>query len=145
MNRFLVAVALTAVFGLGTSTKAQAQISYGYTVPVYGGVESTATTYSPFGSTTTTAYYSPFTGLQTQTTGSYQSVYGSKTYMSYYSPFTGLVGQSYTTNPFGAANTLTYGYNPYTGDRYGTGIYQPNTYVYPNVGYNYGFLRRRYY
>jgi len=144
MNRFLVAVALTAILGLATSTKVQAQISYGYTVPVYGGVESTATTYSPFGSTTTNTFYSPFTGLQTQSSGSYQSVYGTKTFMSYYSPFTGLVGQSYTTNPFGAANTLTYGYNPYTGYRYGTGIYQPNTYVYPSVGYGYGFLRRHY-
>jgi len=144
MKRFLVTAAFALILGLGTSSKAHAQLSYGYTVPVYGGVESVGTTYSPFGAQTTTTFYSPFTGVSSQTSGSYATPFGAKTYTSYYSPFTGLVGQSYSTNVFGAANSAYYGYNPYTGYRYKTGFYQPNTYVAPYGGYNYGWIRRKY-
>lgn len=143
MKKFLTACAFALVLGLGTSSKAHAQISYGYTVPTYGGVESTGTVYTPYGAQTYNSYWSPFTGTIGQTTGSYATPWGTRTFNNFYSPFTGTVGQSYTTNIFGAANTATYGYNPWTGYRYGTGFYQPNTYVAPLAGYNYGWLRRR--
>lgn len=142
MKRFLLAAALAVTFGMATSSKAHAQIVYGYSAPVYGGVQSTGTVITPYGGNTFTNYYSPFTGNIGQTAGTVVTPFGARTFSNYYSPFTGVIGQSYSTNIFGAANTRFYGYNPYTGMRYGTGFYQPNTYVAPFGGYNYGWLRR---
>jgi len=143
MKKILVACAFALVFSLGFSSQAHAQIVYGYTVPTYGGVESTGTVYTPYGSQTFTNFYSPFTGVTGTTSGSYLTPWGAKSFTNYYSPFTGVVGQSYSTNVFGAANSAIYGANPLTGYRYGTGFYQPNAYVAPGVGVNYGWLRRR--
>jgi len=143
VRQILVTVACGLILGVGVPTNAHAQITYGYAVPVYGGVESTATTYSPFGAQTTTTYYSPFTGTISQTYGSYATPFGARSFLNYYSPFTGFVGQAYSANVFGAANSVIYGYNPWNGYRYGTGLYQPNAYVAPLTGYNYGWLRRR--
>ncbi|HEV3438521.1 MAG TPA: hypothetical protein VG122_14250 [Gemmata sp.] len=143
MKPFLIAAACAVMLGLGTSSKAHAQIVYGYSTPVYGGVESTGTVITPFGGQTFTNFFSPFTGNIGQTSGTTYTPFGARTYSNFYSPFTGTVGQSYTTNIFGAANTRAYGYNPYTGIRYGTGFYQPNTYVAPFGGYNYSWMRQR--
>jgi len=143
MKRLMISAALALALGLGTASVANAQIVYGYSIPVAGGVETTGTAYTPYGSQTFTNFYSPFTGTIGQTSGSYSTPYGTRTFSNYYSPFTGTVGQAYTTNIFGAANSTTYGYNPYTGYRYGTGYYQPNVYVAPYSGVNYGWLRRR--
>lgn len=117
MKRFLIAAAFAVALGLGTSSKAHAQIVYGYSVPTIGGVETAGTVVSPLGTKTFTNFYNPFTGAS--------------------------VGQSYTTNIFGAANTRVYGYNPWNGLRYGSGFYQPNAVTMPFNGVNYGWLRRR--
>jgi len=143
MKKLLIIAALALVLGFGSSSKAQAQIVYGYSYPTYGGVETAGTLYTPYGGQTFTSYYSPFTGVISQTSGTYATPFGARTFTNYFSPFTGYVGQSYTTNIFGAANSAIYGANPYTGYRYGTGFYQPNVYVAPTGGYNYGWLRWR--
>lgn len=145
MKKILFASAFASIIAFGTTSKAQAQIVYGGTFPTYGGIESAGTVFTPYGSQTFNNFYSPFTGVVGQTTGSFATPFGTKTFSNYYSPFTGGVGQSYTTNIFGAANSAIYGFNPVTGTRYGTGFYQPNTYVAPYAGYNYGWLRGRRY
>jgi hypothetical protein len=139
MKRFRVAAALVLILGLGTSSKVHAQLVYGYTVPTYGGVQSAGTVYTPFGTQTFSNFYSPFTGFVGENAGTVATPFGAKTYANYYSPYTGMIGQSYSTNVFGAANSRVYGYNPYTGYRYGTGFFQPN-YLSP-YGRNYNWVR----
>ncbi len=141
--KYLIACASALVLGFGSSSVAQAQIVYGYTFPTYGGIESAGTVFTPYGSQTFTNYYSPFTGFISQTNGNFATPLGTKSFSNYFSPFTGLVGQSYTTNNFGAANSAIYGSNPFTGYRYGTGLYQPNALFAPGVGYNYSWLKWR--
>jgi hypothetical protein len=168
MKRMIVAAAV--VVGLGTAGVANAQIVYGYSFPVNGGIETSGTSFSPFGAQTFTNFYSPFTGNIGQTSGvfgnafgggnfsrfyspftgtiaqvngSFGTPFGSKTFSNFYSPFTGGVGQSFSSNIFGATNSTMYGFNPYTGFRSGTGFFQPNVYTAPFSGVNYGFLRRR--
>jgi len=115
MTRFLVAAALAAVVGAGTAGKADAQIVYGYNVPNAGGISSGGTVLVP---------------------GGYQ------TYNNYYSPFTGTVQrQTYYADVFGNTAGRASAYNPWLGG-YRTGYYQPNPYVNPFGGYNYGFYRR---
>jgi hypothetical protein len=116
MKRFVVAAAVAVALGLGTASKADAQIVYSYNVPNAGGVVTGGTVLTP---------------------GGY------KTFSNYYSPFTGVVQrQVYGSNIFGQSFGRSYGYNPWTGIRYGSGFYQPNYYAYPFGGYNYNFYRR---
>jgi hypothetical protein len=143
MKKLLVASVIALIVGFGTTNRAHAQIVYGYTLPTYGGVESVGTVYTPYGAQSFANFYSPFTGFVGQTTGNFATPLGTRSFTNFYSPFTGVVGQSYTTNIFGAANTALYGSNPLTGYRYGTGFYQPNTYVAHLGGYNYGWQKWR--
>jgi hypothetical protein len=107
MNRFLIAGVLAVALGLGASNTAHAQIVYGYSVPVYGGVETMGTVYTPFGGQTFSNFYSPFTG----------STYG----------------QTYATNYGGATAIQNYGYNPFTGAAFTLGYARPsNVYTSPN-------------
>jgi opacity protein-like surface antigen len=119
MNRFLIAAALAVALGLGASNTAHAQIVYGYSVPTVGGVQSTGTVMSPWGAQTYNNFYSPFTGAS--------------------------FGQTYSTNVWGMGFNQTYGYNPYSGYRYGTNFYQPNYYVNPGFGYSTGYVNPVYY
>ncbi len=115
MKKFIVAAAVTVAISFGFSSPASAQIVYGYS-PAAGGVVQSGTVSGPFG---------------------YQS------YNTVYSPWTGAtVGNVTTANVFGQAYTRSFGYNPYTRLGYRTGYYQPNFYVNPFGGYNYGFYRR---
>lgn len=147
MRRFQVAAALTLLLGLGSSTNAHAQIAYGYSIPAFGGVQTTETTYSPFGVQTATTYYSPFTGITAQTYGTYLTPFG-RFYSGYFAPYMNVTGQSYSPVLSGTANygyTPWYGYNPSAGYRYGngTGVYRPNVYAAPAYGgYHYGWMRR---
>ncbi len=143
MRQFSIAILGVLGLALSTSNIARAQIVYGYSFPVYGGVESTGTVVTPNGERTFTNYTSPYTGTIGQSYGTYYTPYGAKTYSNFYSPATVVVGQSYSTNIYGAANSTNYVYNPYTGYKYGTGFYQPNAIVAPYYGTNYNFIRRR--
>jgi hypothetical protein len=128
MKRFLIATLCAVALGLGTSNKAHAQIVYGYTTPVPGGVESTTTVANALGTQTFTNFYSPFTGT------------------SY--------GQSTVTNNLGGAFTQTYGYNPWTGLGFGMNNFRPNSvfrspitnpfvrYTNPFTGITYSVRRR---
>jgi len=114
VNKFFVAATLAVAFGFGTADKADAQIVYGYSAPVGGGVYSTGTIYNNFG----TAY---------------------KSYESFYSPFTGIAQkQVYGADVFGNSFGRSSGYNNFTGQSYRGGFYQPNPYVNPFGGTNYG-------
>ena len=116
MKRFIVAAALAVALGFGNSSKADAQIVYGYSRPVGSGIASTGTVMVP---------------------GGYQ------TYNSFYSPFTGaMANQVYSQNFLGQVYGRTYGYNPYTGLSYNSGFYRPNAWFNPYGGYNYGYVRR---
>jgi hypothetical protein len=116
MKRFVLASALAVALGFGFAGTADAQIVYGYTMPNAGGIASGRTVIVPGGYRTTNAYYSPFTGV--------------------------MAGQTYYTDVWGRSFGRTYGYNPWTGIGYNTGYYQPNYYLNPYGGYNYGFVRR---
>lgn len=107
MKRFLAAAVLAATLGLGTSSQAHAQIVYGYTVPTYGGIGSTGTLAGPYGSTSFTNFYSPFTGTT--------------------------VGQSvgYAGGINGGYYSRMYGYNPLFGTGFNYGYAVPNAYLSP--------------
>jgi hypothetical protein len=177
MTRFLIALAVAALIGVGAQNKVLAQVSYSYTVPsttvtgAFSGVNSQYTTYSPFGAATNSTFYSPYFGTTTGTNGSYYnpftgssrnyssytSPYGtlSQSYGSYYTPYGGIrnysnystpygsYNQNYTTNAFGNGVYNSSFYNPSTGYRYGSTTYQPNSYLYPGVGYTSNWVRRR--
>ena len=115
MKRFIAAAAVAVALALGSADTASAQIVYGYNVPTGGGFSRGGAAFAP---------------------GSYQ------TYNSYYSPFTGVVqSQAYGTNVFGQTYGRSAVYNPWTGLGYNTGFYQPNRYLWPYGGYNWGFVR----
>jgi hypothetical protein len=117
MKKFLITVATTAILGLGTSTKAQAQIVYGYTIPTDGGVERSGLSLTGYGPQSYTNFYSPLTGYMSQTSGSMNTLWSRGSYTSIYSPFTGYMTESRGTvnTPFGLASYLNY-YSPYTGN-----------------------------
>jgi hypothetical protein len=142
MKRFLIVTALALVVGLGTSTRASAQLSYGYSLPTTGGVELREGTFgwSPSNSTT---FYSPFTGLTNETTGSINSLLGGRaTYSSFYSPFFGQTSQTnrVSPSPFGNITYSTF-YSPYTGSLSATRItpngQTPATNAFTGLQYNY--------
>jgi hypothetical protein len=116
MKRFVIAAAFAVILGLGTSGKASAQIVYGYSAPVPGGVATTGTVVSPTGYTTFDRFYSPFNGV---------------------------TGDVYGTNIFGQSFGRSYAYNPWTNLGYRSGFYQPNYYAFPFGGYTYGGFYRR--
>jgi hypothetical protein len=116
MKRFIIAGILAIALSWGVSSTAVAQIVYGYTVPNAGGVVTGGTVLAPGGYRTFNNYFSPYTGVMS--------------------------GQFYSTNVFGQAYGNSYGYNPWTGFSYRTGFYQPNFYIAPFGGYNYGYVRR---
>jgi hypothetical protein len=116
MKRFLVISAFAMAFAFATSTKAHAQLSYAYSLPSNGGIEYNQGSlgYSPSNST---SFYSPFTGLMNQTTGSVNSLFGGRAnYSSFSSPFTGSIQQTnrVVPTPFGTITYSTYN-SPYTG------------------------------
>lgn len=116
MKGFVLAAAVTLSVGFVGAGKADAQIVYGYSVPGYGGIYSNRTVLGVGASQSYNSFYSPYTGVfQNQVSGS------------------NWLGQNY-----GRA----YGYNPWTGLGYNYGFYQPNTYIMPYGGYNFGFVRR---
>jgi hypothetical protein len=116
MNRFLVAAALAVAIGLGTSSKASAQIVYGYSMPAGGGVVSGGTVITPNVAQSTQTFVSPLTGVVQK-----QTVY---------------------TDIFGNSMGRTTTYNPWLGLTYRSGFVQPNPLINPFGGYNYGFIRR---
>jgi len=123
MKRFLMITCLAIIAGLATSTRASAQLSYAYSIPASGGFEFNQGTLglSPSNSTT---YYSPFSGLTNQTTGSVNSLLGGRaTYSSFYSPFFGQISQTnrVAPSPFGNITYSTF-YSPYTGSLSATRI-----------------------
>jgi len=116
MKRFLVIGAFAMAFAFGTSTKAQAQLSYAYALPASGGIEYREGTLG-FSPSSTTSFYSPFTGLMSQTSGSVNSIFGGRAnYSSFSSPFTGSIQQMnrVVPSPFGTITYSTYN-SPYTG------------------------------
>jgi len=111
MKRFVVAAVAAVSLGLVSAGKADAQIVYSYnTVPTGNGFVSNRTVANPYFGTSTTTFYSPFTGVR-------------QTQMSGY-------------NAFGATYNRSFGSNPWAGMRYNTGSFvQPNLLW---GGYNYG-------
>lgn len=116
MKKFFVICAFALVLGLGSSSKAHAQLNYGYTIPAYGGTESAGTNFTSYGPQSYKDFYSPITGYMSQTSGSINTLYGKGSYTSIYSPYTGYMTESRgtTMTPFGMASYLSY-YSPYTG------------------------------
>jgi len=128
MKRFLIITALAIVAGLGTSTRASAQLSYGYSLPAAGGIEYTQGTlgWSPSSSV---SYYSPFSGLTNVSSGSINPLLGGRgSYSSIYSPFTGSISQTnrVVPSPFGNITYSTF-YSPYTGYLQASKINAPGT------------------
>jgi len=142
MKRFVIAATFAVLFGLGTTSKADAQIVYGYSVPLDGGVQTTRGFSSPYSSVNTTSNFSAFTGLG-QTTTTVRSPYGTREYSTVYSGLTGASRTSSYSNVLGVANTQTSGYNPFNGYRYGSGFFQPNAFSNPYEGLSYGYARHR--
>jgi len=122
MKRFVIAAAAAVALGLGSSSRADAQIVYGYSsgyVPQAGGVVTSATYGWPgLSAQNTTTYYSPFFGLYQRQTN-YMDVLG---------------------NNYSRMNT----YNQYLNLGYRTGYYQPSPMYNPYGLYNYygGYYRR---
>jgi hypothetical protein len=116
MKKFIITTAVTLVLGLGTSSKANAQIVYNYSLPAYGGVETNGLALTSYGPQTYKDFYSPLTGYMSQTSGTMNSLYGTGNYASIYSPFTGYMTERTGTmmTPFGTASYLSY-YSPFTG------------------------------
>ena len=108
MKRFIVAAALAVALGLGTSSKASAQIVYGYSVPNAGGVVNGGTVFVPGGYKTFENFYSPFTGVT--------------------------MGNVYGTNVFGQSFGKSYTYNPWLNLGYRTGYVRPSPLVNPLGG-----------
>jgi hypothetical protein len=142
MKRYLIIAALAVVAGLVTSSRASAQLSYAYSIPASGGVEFNQGTLGLSPSTSTT-FYSPFTGLTNQTTGSVNSLLGGRaTYSSFYSPFVGQMSQTnrIAPSPFGNITYSTF-YSPYTGSLSATRItpngQTPATNAFTGLQYNY--------
>jgi len=116
MKRFLIATAVAMVFGLASTGKVQAQLSYGYTLPALGGVERHEGVFGNGINAASLSYYSPFTGTMTSSSGTINSLYERGSFSSFYSPFSGMVEQSIraVATPFGPMTYSTY-YSPYTG------------------------------
>lgn len=142
MKRFVIAATFAVLFGLGTSSKADAQIVYGYSVPLDGGVQTTRGFSSPYSSVNTTSNFSAFTGLG-QTTTTIRSPYGMRESTTTFSGLTGATRTSSYSNFMGVANSETSGINPFNNLRYGSGVFQPNAFSNPNAAFNYGFVRHR--
>ena len=123
MRKFLIIAALAVFAGLGTTTRASAQLSYSYALPADGGVEYHQGTYG-YSPSNSTSFYSPFTGLTNVTTGSVNSLFGGRaTYSSFYSPYTGQISQTnrVSPSPFGNISYSTF-YSPYSGQLQATRI-----------------------
>jgi hypothetical protein len=116
MKRFLLASAFVLVLGLGTSTKAHAQLVYGYTLPAFGGIEQSRTSLSSLGTQSSLNFFSPLTGTMTENTGNLNTLFGKGSFSSFNSPYTGMVSQSKgaIATPFGINAYSTY-YSPFTG------------------------------
>jgi hypothetical protein len=120
MKKILITSALAMVVAIGTSGTARAQLSYGYTIPAFGGVETVGGAFTSYGPQNFKDFYSPTTGYISETSGTIRTLWGNSTYTSIYSPFTGYMSENKgsTMTPFGTASYLSY-YSPYTG-RVGT-------------------------
>lgn len=116
MKRFIITTALAVFLGLGTSSRAHAQLNYGYTLPAYGGIESAGTTFTSSGPQSYKNFYSPATGYMSETSGTSNTLFGRGNYLTISSPFTGTMTESRGSmmTPFGMASYLNY-YSPYTG------------------------------
>jgi hypothetical protein len=116
MNKFLIASAIALAIGAGTSTKAQAQIVYDYSMPAFGGVETSGLSLTSYGPQSYKDFYSPLTGYMSVSSGNLNTLYSRGTYTNIYSPFTGYMTESRGTmlTPFGLASYLSYN-SPYTG------------------------------
>lgn len=142
MKRFLITTSLALLVGLGTTTRASAQLSFAYTVPSDGGVAFHQGTlgFSPSNSVT---FFSPFTGLTNETTASVNSILGGRaTYSSFASPFTGQMQQlnRVSPSPFGNITYSTF-YSPFTGQLSATRITPtgttPPTNAFTGLQFNY--------
>lgn len=116
MKKFIVTAAVAMLLGLGTSSRAHAQLNYGYSIPTMGGMESSGTTLTAYGPQTYKDFYSPLTGYMSQTSGSINTLFSRGSYTTISSPFTGTMTESRGTvmTPFGLASYLSYN-SPYTG------------------------------
>lgn len=142
MKRFLIIAALAIFVGLGSSTRASAQLSFSYSIPADGGTEfhQGSLGLSPVNSTT---FFSPFTGLTNQTMGSVNSLLGGRaSYSSFYSPFIGQMQQvnRVSPSPFGNITSSTF-YSPFTGQLSATRITPtgttPATNAFTGLQFNY--------
>jgi len=90
MKRFAIPAVLALVLALGSASRSDAQVMYGYGVNPYSGtVRSNYSVVTPYSAQSTSGYYNPSFG------------YG---------------GQRYTyQNALGASYTTGYGVNPYFG------------------------------
>jgi len=142
MRRFVIAASFAVLFGLGASSKANAQIVYGYSVPLDGGIQTNRGFSMLNSSVNTSTSFSAFTGLG-QTTTTVRSPYGMRESTTTFSGLTGATRTSSYSNFMGVANSETSGFNPFNNLRYGSGVFQPNAFSNPNAGFNYGFVRHR--
>ncbi|HEV3438902.1 MAG TPA: hypothetical protein VG122_16165 [Gemmata sp.] len=127
MKPFLIATFMILWLGLGPTNKAQAQIVYGYSVPLDdGGADSSG--YSPGGYFPGTAGYS---GMM-YPWGYYPGNYGSSR------------GSTAGNSPFNTGNwnrtwsNQTFGSNRWNGFSRGSESFQPSTFMIP-TGMNSGF------
>jgi len=116
VKKFIVAAAVAMLIGLGTSSKAHAQLVYGYSIPTMGGLETSGLTLTPYGPQSYKDFYSPLTGYMSQTSGTMNTLFSRGSYTTISSPFTGTMTESRGTmmTPFGLASYLSYN-SPFTG------------------------------
>jgi hypothetical protein len=116
VKKFIIAASVAMLLGLGSSSKAQAQLVYGYSIPTMGGMETSGMTLTSYGPQSYKDFYSPLTGYMSQTSGSMNTLFSRGSYTTISSPFTGTMTESRGTmmTPFGLASYLSYN-SPYTG------------------------------
>lgn len=119
-------------FGRMTTTP----FGYGsqYTVPGYGGLQTAANSFTPYGSQTFSNFFSPFS-FAGRTMAANYSPFGATGLSSYYSPYGGAFTQT-SSNLFGGGYSRSFGYNPFNGVTFGngTGVTTP-TVVNPAMGF----------
>jgi hypothetical protein len=141
MKRFAISAVLATAAAIGSAATADAQYVYGYNAvnPYTGGVVSSGTVATPFGSQTSYQAYNPYTG-GIVTRGAISTPFGTQAASSYYNAYTGATGQRYLyTNPYGTNLYNSYGVNPYLGTGHASGYYTPGFGVSPYAGYRFRY------
>lgn len=110
MKRFLIAAAFVVAFGLGSLSKAHAQIIYGVTVPANRSVDVTETTFTPSGARTFSSFFSAFTG-HIQTAEIVGTPFGNRMASNNISPPLITVGHSFNSEVFANPSTRAFGFN----------------------------------